>query len=79
LIEDLRLEVWLVVVRKLPTPEGPDPALGTPGQWVAGTANGEVAERLYGPRPILETRGEYVSTIQTIISKIHINQSLKII
>ena len=35
-IDDLRQEVWLVVVRKLPTPEGPDPALGTVGQWVAG-------------------------------------------
>jgi RNA polymerase sigma factor (sigma-70 family) len=37
-IDDLRQEVWLVVVRKLPTSEGPDPALGTVGQWVAGIA-----------------------------------------
>jgi RNA polymerase sigma factor (sigma-70 family) len=37
-IDDLRQEVWLVVVRKLPTPEGPDPALGTLSQWVVGIA-----------------------------------------
>jgi RNA polymerase sigma factor (sigma-70 family) len=37
-VEDLRQDVWLIAVRKLSTPKGPDPARGTVRQWILGIA-----------------------------------------
>jgi DNA-directed RNA polymerase specialized sigma24 family protein len=37
-IDDLLQDVWVVVLSKLPTRDGPDPALGAPEQWVLGIA-----------------------------------------
>lgn len=37
-VEDLRQDVWLSVVRRLPAAKGPDPARGTVRQWVLGIA-----------------------------------------